>query len=148
MQNSKFIRGFTLIELLVSITIIGIMVGLSIPTIRNFQASSSITQSAQELKFEINRAYASAVRENRVYIVNFAAPDNKKYTVQRIDGMVTVTVKTVALKPGTVFTSPASSIRYTASGQIAVIPGVITLGYKNRTTTINVMTATGEVIIR
>ena len=54
MKNNR--KGFTLIELLVCITILGIIMGMSIPVIRNITVKNSNTKYSSYLDTVVNAA--------------------------------------------------------------------------------------------
>jgi len=58
-------RGVTLIELMVSITVVGILLGLSVPTFREFTRNNSVTAVQNELVTSFNLARSEALRRNR-----------------------------------------------------------------------------------
>lgn len=56
--------GFTLIELLVVLTVLGIMMGIAIPSFRNFIASQRIKSAATELMTTALMARSEAIKRN------------------------------------------------------------------------------------
>src|SRR5438552_16993434 len=53
--------GFTLIEVLVSIGIIGVLLGLTIPSYTAFKTNQELTQAAQTLKSNLRFAQSQAL---------------------------------------------------------------------------------------
>jgi type IV fimbrial biogenesis protein FimT len=58
-------RGFTLIELMVAITLIGILLGLGIPAMREFTRNNSVNAAQNDLVLALNVARSEALRRNR-----------------------------------------------------------------------------------
>jgi prepilin-type N-terminal cleavage/methylation domain-containing protein len=140
-------NGFTLIELMVVLVIAGILMGLAIPSIYNFRSTASLTESSQGIKFDIAQTLTNAARLGMEYQIDFSEPDEAHYQITRVNMGVTEQVKTEALKTGTTFAGK-NAIRFSGTGQIIVQPNPIVIRNKKALTTIVVMNATGEVIIR
>jgi type IV fimbrial biogenesis protein FimT len=58
-------RGFTLIELMVTITVVAILLGLAVPTFREFSQNNSVTAAQNDLVTSFNLARSEALRRNR-----------------------------------------------------------------------------------
>jgi type IV fimbrial biogenesis protein FimT len=58
-------RGFTLIELLVVMTLIGIMLGIGVPSFRNFVAGQQVKTATYELMTALMLARSEAVKRNK-----------------------------------------------------------------------------------
>jgi type IV fimbrial biogenesis protein FimT len=57
-------RGFTLIELLVIMTVLAVMLGLGVPSFRNFIASQRVKSAAYELSTSMLLARSEAIKRN------------------------------------------------------------------------------------
>lgn len=68
-------RGFTLIELLVTITLLGILVTLSIPSFTSWIRNSQIRTVADALQTGVRTAQAESVRRNRQVVMWFTNDD-------------------------------------------------------------------------
>ena len=64
-------RGFTLIELMVTLTLLGILVALSIPSFTSWLRNSQIRTVAEALQSGIRMAQGEAVRRNRQVVMYF-----------------------------------------------------------------------------
>lgn len=64
-------RGFTLIELLVTITLIGLLLALGIPSFTAWIRNSQVRTVAEALQTGVRTAQAEAVRRNRQVVMSF-----------------------------------------------------------------------------
>jgi type IV fimbrial biogenesis protein FimT len=72
----RHLSGFTLLELMLAITIGALILGLGIPSFRNYLRSAELTSSANDLLGSFYLARGEAVKRRRTVIVCFsAAPD-------------------------------------------------------------------------
>lgn len=72
-------RGFTLIELLVVMTMIGIMLGIGIPSFRAFIESQRVKTAATELMTTVLMARSEAVKRNATAGVSIAPLDGAEW---------------------------------------------------------------------
>ncbi len=77
----KKLSGFTLIELMVVIVILGILVGIGIPTSRRFLPRARLRGANQALTSDLMLARQKALSENAPYVVRLRYPDTTSYTV-------------------------------------------------------------------
>lgn len=63
--------GFTLIELITTITLIGILVALGLPSLSTWIRNSQVRTVADTLQTGLRTAQAEAVRRNRVVVLSF-----------------------------------------------------------------------------
>ena len=54
--------GFTLLELMVTIAVLGILLGLTVPTFREFSRNNSVTTAQNDLVTALNVARSEALR--------------------------------------------------------------------------------------
>ena len=57
-------RGFTLIELMVTVTIVGVMLGIGIPSFRDFIATQAVKSAATEMATAMLLARSEAIKRN------------------------------------------------------------------------------------
>lgn len=69
-------RGFTLLELLVTITLLGILVTLSLPSFTTWIRNTQVRSVAEALQSGVRTAQAEAVRRNRQVIMSFTNDTN------------------------------------------------------------------------
>lgn len=70
-------KGLTLIELLVVIIIIGIVIGLTLPTFSKFWDEERLKTGAKEVASFLNSARDKAVRERIICKVKFSLEENR-----------------------------------------------------------------------
>jgi type IV fimbrial biogenesis protein FimT len=58
-------RGFSLMELMVGITVLGVLLGLAVPTFRQFSQNNSVTAAQNDLVTSFSFARSEALRRNR-----------------------------------------------------------------------------------
>ncbi len=97
MNNNKHkpTLGFTLIELLIVVSIIGITLGIAVPSFRSLIASNRLTTSANNLLSALQLAKNEAMKSNRLVIVSkngswasgwIVFSDNNQDGAQAVDG--------------------------------------------------------------
>ena len=74
-QRRAAVHGFTLIELLVTITLLGVLVTLSIPSFTGWIRNSQIRTVADALQTGLRTAQAESVRRNRQVVMWFTNDD-------------------------------------------------------------------------
>jgi type IV fimbrial biogenesis protein FimT len=62
-------HGYTLIELMIAITLLSILVGLAVPTFREFTRNNSMVAAQNDLVTALNMARSEALRRNRAVSV-------------------------------------------------------------------------------
>lgn len=61
--------GFTLIELLITVALLGITLGLAVPSILAFQRNANLTASVNSLVAAINAAKSEAIKRGRYVVI-------------------------------------------------------------------------------
>lgn len=71
-RSYKHKKGFTLIELLISISIFGLLVGISIPLLQSFQVSSQLDDTTQKLVQTLHRGQlrSMSMDQNSVWSIS------------------------------------------------------------------------------
>jgi type IV fimbrial biogenesis protein FimT len=69
-------RGFTLIELIVTITLLGILIALGLPSFTTWTHNSQVRSVAESLQTGVRLAQAEAVRRNRQVVMAFTNDAN------------------------------------------------------------------------
>lgn len=108
-------HGFTMIEMLVTLTVIGIMMGIGVPSFRSFVAGQQIKTASYDLMTSLVMARSEAIKRNTDVII---APDTANawaggWTVKY--GATTV-VQQPALSGVTITKGPAS-VTYKSTGR-------------------------------
>lgn len=120
-------RGFTLIELMVTLSVLAIMLGIGVPSFRNFIAAQKVKTAAYELVSSMMLARSEAVKRNSAVLVtpgaaaawaggwSVSAGATTLQQQQAVDG-VTITPKDPA-NPAT--TLALANMSFAASGRLA-----------------------------
>ena len=69
-------KAFTLIELVIVMTILCVIAGLAMPTLRNFGEGRRVAEAAQQLVSVANFARTQSINESVVYRLNLDAKSN------------------------------------------------------------------------
>ena len=83
-------RGFTLIDVLVVVTLIGIIMAMTIPTVIGSLEAVRLGQATREVERELQTAKSRAVTKGRAMRVRFNCPNAGEYRVTELIGTVTV----------------------------------------------------------
>ena len=73
-MDAKLIRGFTLWELMTSLAVIGILLGIGVPSLMELQRNMAITSAANDLVSALLAARAEAVKR-QVPVTVCASPN-------------------------------------------------------------------------
>ena len=103
-------RGFTLIEMMVTVTIIAVMLGLGVPSFRNFIASQKAKSASHDLMTAMVIARSEAIKRNAVVTLAPVTADTwvSGWTVSAAPSATTVHQQqalsgvTISLAPSTV----------------------------------------------
>ena len=96
-------RGaFSLIEWLATVTLVGLMMGLALPTLSSIQGGEDVTRAAYDLSGALENARAYAIANNTYVWVGFYEEDGSKASANpAIEGVGRVVISAVASKDGT-----------------------------------------------
>lgn len=70
-KNSSITYGFTIIEILVVVAIIGILVGVTVPTLSKYLPGVALNGSARTLTSDLRVSQERAVTEQKQYSITF-----------------------------------------------------------------------------
>ena len=85
-------HGFSIVELMVSMSIIGLVSALSVPSLKSWSRNYNLQSAALDLYAHMHIAKMGAVKENRAWTLHFNPDGLSGYQVQNSAGK---TVKTV-----------------------------------------------------
>ena len=118
MNNNKPTQGFTLIELLIVIAIVGITLGIAVPSFQSLIASNRLTTSANSLVSALQLAKSEAIKSNYLVVVNkngtwsngwFLFADKYQNGIQATDGTEPTISTFDALSTGFTINSTSTS---------------------------------------
>lgn len=157
-------RGVTLIELTMSVAVLGVLLGLAVPTFREFSRNNSLTAIQNDLVTSFNLARSEALRRNRTVSVCASADGTTcgedtdwnngwlvfvdRNTAGVIDGTDTVLNASQTPNPDLTFDSDGDSfVQYRSTGMSAAAMTIDVawdecVGVKKRRVTV---TATGAI---
>ena len=126
--------GFTIIELMVTITLLGILFGLAMPSFMAWIANSQVRTVAEALQNGIRTAQAEAVRRNRQVVLSFtnatpalnatAVANGKNWSLQTVPSLGDTTADYLQggamadVASTTTITSGVSAICFNANGRL------------------------------
>src|SRR5262245_46620521 len=85
-------HGFSIVELMVSMSIIGLVSALSVPSLKSWSRNYNVQSAALDLYAHMHIAKLGAVKENRAWTIHFNPEGLSGYQVQNSAGK---TVKTI-----------------------------------------------------
>jgi type IV fimbrial biogenesis protein FimT len=110
----RALRGFTLIELLVVLTILGIMMGIGIPSFKNFIGTQRAKSAAYELVTSLLLARSEAVKRNADVTITPSTANTWTSGWSVVSG--STTLQTQGTLDNITFTSPTSTASVTFKG--------------------------------
>ena len=129
-------RGFTLIELLVVMTLLAVMLGLGVPSFRNFIASQRVKSAAYELSTSMLLARSEAIKRNTsVTITPVTAGDwTSGWSVVYTAGGTTTALQNANSTAGVAVTGAPATISFGPTGR-STATSVSYWQFANATTT-------------
>lgn len=136
-------QGFSLIELLLSVTIIGLLVGLSMPVYQTFQNRSDIDVTTQGIADALRRAQSYARSGNGDSVWSFSMqPASKAFFIYKGNNFATRDTaydEPFNLLGGGVVTSGLSAVTFSKlSGAPSTTGSIVLTGNNNETRTITI----------
>lgn len=122
-------RGFTLIELLLVIAIMGILMGVGLPSFRSMVINMRIKNASFDFYSSLLAARNEAMTRNTtVTVTPVSGAFNNGWNVTAVIASVTTTLKTQdAFPAGLAFSGAPASIVYNSSGRLNAAVAPITL---------------------
>jgi type IV fimbrial biogenesis protein FimT len=153
-KMNKRHRGFTLVELLVTITVLGLLVSVGLPSVRDFVVSNRLSSDINSFVGLVNYARSEAITRNQSVIIcpktagsNTCQADNKwnLYDVQvfvDVDGSGDFSAGDILLKTLPAVDSTGSQTKFwrTAAGVVSFG----TVGFARQASTFNVETVSSD----
>ena len=94
------IQGFTAIEIIITLSLLGILLGMSVSGLSYYQAGRSMDVAQSEIVTQIREAQAMAVATGNTYRIDFSDPSLKTYQLQYRSGSGWVNVRASESLPG------------------------------------------------
>lgn len=112
-------RGFTLIEMMVTLTVLAIMLGLGVPSFRNFIAGQKVKSASHDLMTALVLARSEAIKRNAEVTIAPITANTwvSGWTVKAASSATTVHEQQAL--SGVTITSPSSNVVYKANGRPA-----------------------------
>jgi type IV fimbrial biogenesis protein FimT len=137
MSAGKPAKGFTIIELLIGIAVLGVLLSLGIPSMRNLVISQRVKTAASDLHVSLTLARSEAIKRN--------APAATAVLVEPVDTtnwakgwsvkVGTETLSTQEAYPNIVFTGPAAAVAYVGTGRVSGVTAAISFTIRSDTAT-------------
>lgn len=138
--------GFTLIELLLSVTIIGILAGLSLPVYESFARRNDLEVTTQSVVAAVRRAevYARSVRGDSVWGVAFQSTGVTLYKGSTYASRDTSFDEIVEM-PGSISVSGLSEVQFAKMSGSPSTSGTVTFTSTTNDTRVITLNAKGMV---
>ena len=121
MSAGKPAKGFTIIELLIGIAVLGVLLSLGIPSMRDLVISQRVKSAASDLHVALTLARSEAIKRNApaataVLVEPVDTTNWAKGWAVKVQGGETLA--TQEAYPNIVFTGPAASVAYVGTGRV------------------------------
>jgi type IV fimbrial biogenesis protein FimT len=123
-RRVKRVAGFTLLEMIVAITIFGILVAVTVPTMRTWISNSKVRAVADNLQTGLRLAQAESLRRSRQVVfalTNSTTPQNGAFTA--VANGTNWAIMVVPAMAGAFEANPANM--FVESGSLSVASGNI-----------------------
>ncbi len=126
-MRTRSVAGMTLIELLIGFTIIGVLLGLGVPSFRAWLQNVQIRNAAEAIFNGLQLARANAVQRNKSVTFTMAGPDSSwAVTIDSPSALEQATVQTRSGAGGTpnaVVTTTNPTISFNGLGATNLLAG-------------------------
>ena len=99
-NSAARIQGFTAIEIITTLSLLGILLGMSVSGLSYYQAGRSMDVAKSEVVTQIREAQAMAVATGNTYRIDFSDPSLRTYQLQYRSGSGWVNVRAPQSLPG------------------------------------------------
>jgi type IV fimbrial biogenesis protein FimT len=113
------VRGFTLVELLVVLTVLGIMLGIAVPSFKNFIASQRVKSASYELSTSMLLARSEAIKRNTTVTITPVTTGDwtSGWNVTYVSGGTTTTLHNQNSLSGVTATRAPNTIAFGTTGR-------------------------------
>jgi type IV fimbrial biogenesis protein FimT len=140
-------RGFTLIEAMVTVTILGVMIAIAVPTYTDIVAKRRVLRAAEAILSDLRWARSECFKRDVNMRVTFTIGESWSYSVNADPKGTDTQIKTISVDsfPGTTMTSAnfRGGVTYTTFDAVRGVNknnGTIVLNADNRSASITVST--------
>ena len=117
MSAGKPAKGFTIIELLIAIAVLGVLVSLGVPSMRNLIITQRVKTAASDLHVSLTFARSEAIKRNATVQVEPVDTSDwsKGWSVKAAGATLTTQDKYINVA----FTGPAAAVSYVGTGRMS-----------------------------